>query len=67
MLKTISIPRQSVNITLIVRSNMSCINVLGHTDDFSMNRKFGVYLYASLKSLLHLSDFIYIYIYIYIN
>ena len=62
MLKTISISRQSVNITLIVRSNMSCLNVLAHTDDFSMNRKFWVYPYASLKSLLHLSDFRNIYI-----
>ena len=36
---------------------MSCINVFDHTNDLSINRKFGVYPYARLKSLLPLSDF----------
>ena len=54
--------KTGVHIILIVKSNMSCINVLGHTDDLSINRKFGVYPYARLKSLLHLSDFRNIYI-----
>ena len=36
---------------------MSCINVLDHANDLSINRKFGVYPYARLKSLLPLSDF----------
>ena len=49
--------KTGVHIILIVQSNMSCINVLTHTDDLSINRKFGVYPYARLKSLLHLSDF----------
>ena len=54
--------KTGVHIILIVKLNMSCINVLAHTDDLSINRKFGVYPYARLKSLLHLSDFRNIYI-----
>ena len=53
--------KTGVHKILIVISNMSCINFLAHTDDLSINRKFGVYPYARLKSLLHLSDFRYIY------
>ena len=49
--------KKGVHIILIVKSNMSCINVLAHTDVLSINMKFGVYPYALLKSLLHLSDF----------
>ena len=36
---------------------LKTISVLVHTDDLSINRKFEVYPYARLKSLLHLSDF----------
>ena len=54
--------KTGVHIILIVKSNMSCINVLAHTDDHSINRKFRVYPYTHLKFLLHLSDFRNIYI-----
>ena len=35
--------KMGVHIILIVKLKMSCINVLAHTDDLSINRKFGVY------------------------
>ena len=43
-----------VPIILIIRLNMSCINVLTCTHNLSMGRKFGVHPYVRLKSLLHL-------------
>ena len=40
-MKTILKPRHSVPLILIIRSNMSCINVLTCTHNLSMDRKFG--------------------------
>ena len=42
-MKTILKPRHSVPIILIIRSNMSCINVLTCIHKLSMNRKYGVH------------------------
>ena len=53
-MKTILIPRHSVPIILIIRSNMSCINVLTCTHNLSMDRKFRVHPHAYLKSLFEI-------------
>ena len=53
-MKIIFISRHGVSIILIVILNMSCINLLTHTHNLSMDRKLEVHPHARLKSLLHL-------------